>query len=383
MDSYQRIAELFFPDTQEKETVSVLEIDLGGPSHHHYGVGIALPVLLCKDNLASPPEVPGIGRFETPMANMMFRDEVSQKAIALATERLYLPIQEPIKPMGDISKIDWVGEVASTELDGSVVVRLINGEMKKVSIRELQLLGDPAMMEQWEMEPNDFDDIGMPFPLAMMGGIAMGGVSMPMMPGGIPHFHGDDDEDMASGNSWETMSGQDDDGEGDIGDYVNEEYFDEEMWNRTRDVMDTASDGPINDNDEIHHPEDHAPESTDMEIDEEEQERRDVEEIDPLVSPKLSDRASLADAQQPEAGPSSPRRQSLSAEAPMENGNYSLEDDEIWQRFDMLEEAPADHHFIGELANQAGSRAYHSRLAKEHRALASSLPGEHHDSGMF
>lgn len=76
-----------------------------------------------------------------------------------------------------------------------------------------------------------------------------------------------------------------------------------------------------------------------------------------------------------EAGPSNVNTSSSSRNGTIHKQALDT-DDEHWQRFAMLEEAPADHHFIGELSNQAGAKTYHTRLAKEHRALASSLPGE-------
>lgn len=53
----------------------------------------------------------------------------------------------------------------------------------------------------------------------------------------------------------------------------------------------------------------------------------------------------------------------------------SLVDDEHWKSFDILEEAPMDHAYFKEPRLTASSKAFYSRLQKEHRALASSLPG--------
>lgn len=50
-------------------------------------------------------------------------------------------------------------------------------------------------------------------------------------------------------------------------------------------------------------------------------------------------------------------------------------DFEDWSRFEVLEEAPLDHHYIGERV-LAPSKAFMSRVRKEHQVLATSLPRE-------
>jgi len=49
------------------------------------------------------------------------------------------------------------------------------------------------------------------------------------------------------------------------------------------------------------------------------------------------------------------------------------EDFPDWSRFEVLEEAPLDHHYIGEPVQVPG-KAFMSRMRKEHKVLASSLP---------
>ena len=341
-NAHQRVADLLFTDTNETGTVSVLELDPGGAGKAHYGVGVGQTVLLCECNHTPSPEVPTLGRFETQMDQMVWRDEMAKKADEYAMSS---PPLESTPPQGDRGKIDWFGEVVNLALDGTVDVRLANGQLRRVGIRQLQVLGDASYMEE------------------MMGG------------GG--HTHGDewfddgmdvDGEDGASQASWETMSGASGSGS-DLGD----EAFAEE-----EEEMDASEDEKAGD---------HA----DMggEIDEDEQDRRDVEEVDPLVNPisPLTVRKPLEEADaalttasehitpSAEAGPSKVNASSSSRYGTIHKQALDT-DDEHWQRFAMLEEAPADHHFIGELSNQAGAKTYHTRLAKEHRALASSLPGE-------
>lgn len=309
--------------------MSVLEIDLGGAGKEHYGVGIGLHVMLCNDNLTPLPEVPPIGRFETPMANMMWRNEVAQKAVEYGSQLHSPPSVQAIRPEGDPSKIGWYGDVVDLHPDGMVSVKVVSGEIKQVSIKQLQLLGNPEMLEEMEMDMMEHIDPATGLPT----------IPMDMV---VPDFmHPYDDEEMMSDASWETMSGQDDEEGGE--------------W-----VDDDREEGEG--------------EAEEMEIDEDEQERRDIEEVDPLVSPSTSPAGSWANLTQPEAGPSSPKQSKSLPKG--STGMPSLEDDEEWRRFEMLEEAPEDHHFIKELAYAAGSKAYHTRLAKEHRALMSSLPGE-------
>ena len=105
----------------------------------------------------------------------------------------------------------------------------------------------------------------------------------------------------------------------------------------------------------------------------------DVEEVDPPDSPvvKAVKGSSLSHdlEEQPTAGPSSPRVNRLAGDA--------LAEDERWQRFEMLESAPADHHFVGEQRGAAPAKSYSSRINKEHRALRSSLPGQSLSRGCF
>jgi len=339
-NAHQRVADLLFTDTNETGTVSVLELDPGGAGKAHYGVGVGQTVLLCDDNHTPSPEVPTLGRFETQMDQMVWRDEMAKKAEEYAMSS---PPLESKPPQGDRNKIDWFGEVVNLSLDGTVDVRLANGQMRRVGIKQLQVLGDASYMEE------------------MMGGPAHAdewfedGMDM-------------DGEDGTSQASWETMS----DASGSGSNLGDEAFGDEEE-------MDGSE-------------EEKGGEDAEMggEIDEEEQDRRDVEEVDPLLNPvsPVAVRKSLEDmtaatttttpnyiAPSADAGPSK-----VNGSGSGRNGTIHKQaldaDDEHWQRFAMLEEAPADHHFIGELSNQAGAKTYHTRLAKEHRALASSLPGE-------
>ena len=94
----------------------------------------------------------------------------------------------------------------------------------------------------------------------------------------------------------------------------------------------------------------------------------DAEEVDGRLTPPAAPVAIPGSWDEMEAGPSSPVKG--------RNGHLSsLADDDSWQRFDVLETAPADHHYYQKKIAAPG-RAYLSRIAKEHRALRTSLPGE-------
>lgn len=333
-DPHQRLADLTFAGTGEQQTVSVLELETSAQGRH-YGVQLGQQVLLCDDNQTPSPEVPILGHFATPMESMIWRSELAERAEEIVRN---LDVPTISSTTGDTfskdcSQIDWYGEIENLYLDGNVGVLLANGERVKVPLKRLQLLGDQGhmddMMGPTEEEAVWAEEMGMAF-----------------------------DMELGSEASWETMSGggnemtwEDDQGQ-------------HEFYQELEGV-------PV-----------------EMDIDEDEQERRDVEEIDPLVEPSspVSGTASSSgqhDAMSeswPEAGPSSPRHADNLTVTEYDSGTEPAMDG-AWERFVMLEEAPEDHHFYGQLSNQAGSRAYHSRLAKEHRALASSLPGNYISSG--
>lgn len=56
------------------------------------------------------------------------------------------------------------------------------------------------------------------------------------------------------------------------------------------------------------------------------------------------------------------------------SGSRSAKDHSSWMRFDMLEHAPADHHFFSKPVEKTNS-SFMTRLKKEFKVLASSLPG--------
>ena len=295
---YQRIAELVFLDTNEKQTVSVLELDPGDHRRNNYGVGFGQQVLLCPDNGAQLPEVPSLGQHGAPVEHNWMGDEL---------QRMYG--EHPLDmfwPEGEKQAVSWWGEVVQLHLDGTVSVKLGDGESRRVGIKNVQLLHDcRAALEE------NMDGWG---------------------PVDEEEFMYGSESGMGSEASWETMSRREP-GEG--------MDMDEEV-------------------------------NADMELDEEEErERREIEEVEPVVSDAAVQNA-VGDPQtidMSEPGPS------FAYDRPLPKS--SLKGDDRWQHFEMLEEAPQDHHFIGQPSNEATSKTYHSRIHREHRALMSSLPGAH------
>ena len=294
-DPHNRTADLLFTDTNEKQTVSVLELDPGGVTRTNYGVGFGQHVLLCSDNGAPLPEVPSLGRFEIPVGQLWWRKELVKLA---ETYALHPSDFGSNIPEGKRDGITWWGEVVQLHLDGTVSVDLANGERRRVGIKNLHLLNDPGEN---------------------------------LSEGALDYSSGED-EAMGSEASWETMSRRESGFEvDDLGDET-------------------------------------------LAIDEEDEaDRMEIEEVEPVVSEGEAERRRSDIANSPEPGPSSAVNGQSSAQT-------LVRDDEEWQRFEVLDQAPSDHHFMREPRSEAASKIFHSRMQREHRALMSSLPGEERTS---
>jgi ubiquitin-conjugating enzyme E2 O len=316
---HQRVAELLFMDTQEKATVSVLELDPGGSGKANYGVGFGQHVLLCADNGTDLPEVPALGQFEPPIDNMWWRNELAKLAEQYADGDSGFDF---VLPAGDPSAIKWWGEVIQLHLDGKVTVKLPSGEERRVDIKNVIRLNEPAgdMFE---------DELG-----------AVEGQDTGFV-----------EEEAGSEASWETMDDARDDL--DLSDVRRGEGWEENV-----------------------------DEEQDVEMFEDDVSAQDAEEVEPMVSePEWRDEVQAA-VGAPVAKATRTARHSQTAEAgpsTQPNGHASslpsLEDDEQWQQFEILEQAPEEHWFYKEPRLEAASKAYHTRLQKEHRALMTSLPG--------
>ncbi len=288
-------------DSNEKQTVSVLELDPGGSGRTNYGVGFGQQVLLCAENGAPLPEVPLLGQFDPRFDNHGWRNDLTKLA---DSETGYPLLFQMSLPEGKRDTIDWWGEVVQLHLDGTVSVQLANSEQRRVGIKNVHLLNDPHADPMYD-NPMEGEE-----------GMSEDGDELMLVD--------EVDEAMGSEASWETLS------------------------RRGSGVITTDSEA--------------MPE----------------EELYIRPIPLEAEGDDLGQVPQPdviEAGPSTPPSGQFQTQP-------SLQDDEEWQHFQMLEEAPQDHHFIREPRLEASSKAYRSRLQKERRALMSSLPGKSlHKSG--
>ncbi|WVR08883.1 hypothetical protein IAU60_005942 [Kwoniella sp. DSM 27419] len=342
-DPHQRVAELYFPDTNDKQIVPALELDPGGRGAvANFGVGRGQQVLLCEKNGSVVPEVPQLGQTETPVKNMWSRNELARYAEEY--------IAEPGKfghylPRGEQRGIDWWGEVDELHLDGTLTVSLAGGGTKRVSLEQVYLLNDPFGEVYEDVMSPEMEDQMVIDELGDMVKVEMG-------------------QRRGSDASWETMEGEE-------GDELVDEDMDvsesgvaeaDKREGGDKGVLEEAEDGP-----------------SDMDA-EMRSDIKDEAQIDQMIGSHEGAGSAVKDREQrswdastlgliPEAGPSTIRS----------NGHHStakptLEDDENWQQFEMLEEAPMDHHFITESPLESANKAYLSRLKKEHKALLTSLP---------
>ncbi|WVQ93025.1 hypothetical protein IAU59_000088 [Kwoniella sp. CBS 9459] len=435
-DPHQRVAELFFPDTKEKQIVPALELDPGGRNGlAAYGVGFGQQVLLCEKNGSTPPEVPVLGQAETPVNNIVARHELAR----LADEYVSHPEKYGYHlPAGDPKLVDWWGEVTQLHLDGSVTVKLPAGFEKRVGIENVFLLNEPhGELFEDEMAHGEEGDDAMI--IDELGALITGG--------GNKRRRGS--ESAGSDASWETM---DDDGEGD--DNESEPGDDEEgsPTQRRRAISPLPDGGDVKDQARDHD----SVVDTDAELSTSEGEEERVDRMiaaheaanpdpelaitrspsgqyyqsglpvyfpgtepfllpdsyskpprhpDEYMLPLLERQAAQAQAQARaraqaeqststiEPSPSSSVKvdnvEEAESSAPQAgpstfnerpNGHAASNDhsgdatNEAWTKFEMLEEAPEDHWFIKESSLQSANKAYLSRLKKEHKALMTSLP---------
>ena len=256
VNAKERTAELLLY-SGKVELVPVLELDVHGSDaiqetpHDSFGARVGDLAFIHAEgstNGFEKPMVPVIGELEAWAYEAPVQEETGEysgwrKDLNVLGTTLAQDVPPrvdsfgKVKLNGDLS-IDWFGEVVNLALNGMVDVRLANGQMRTVGIRQLQVLGDASYMDE------------------MMGG---------------PHEHAAewfddgmdvDGEDGVSQASWETMTDASGGGSDMSADALDDEAdMDEEEHDR---VGSAHMDG---------------------EIDEDEQERRDVEEVDPMVNP--------------------------------------------------------------------------------------------------
>lgn len=317
-------------DSNEKETVSVLELDTGGFGKVNYGVGLGQNVLFCRDNDTPLPEVPSLGVIECPEDDKeRYKQEMHRLGIEYGTnpEAFGQGV-----PKGDKSKVDWWGEVSDMHLDGTVSVHLFNGGSKRVTLKELIVLNEPE-------------------------GFADGGEWV------------DDDVSFESEHSWETMSEDEhpgsnwDEAEVPNGHSIQELGIDNmaEADTEFDNLMDVDNDG-----DKVVPAEEVQPDDADLDWSDE-----DAQAVEDSVTPPETMDSSTPTFPTPTPPPApsavaGPSTSSGPARLPLDDGN-------IWAPFDILETAPSDHHWFRE-PRQQSHKQFTSRLMKEHRALSSSLP---------
>ena len=378
-DPRERVASLRFSDDNSIDTVPVLELDPGGQGRPAYGAPIGMQVLLTNDNGAEFPQVPPLGRIETPHDHINAQGELA----AIAEQRgrsLQLvttgSTQSSVAPEGDQSKVDWWGEVIDHKLDGIIVVRLANGQIVEKTPKQLHILNDPFGVD-FDGHDHDHDHDhehdhhhGIADEFAQMFGYQPFDSDARM---DLGDEWEDDDERISviegegrgetghvdgGGDGWETVS---EDGNGQAG----------RGW---------ADDDPMEVDNES---EADAEEVCDLVNGDGEPNARATRPTQPTQASSTANDASNVNMEDAIAAASNPKFMAVIGHANAEAGPSSApyngnamngQEEDGWERFELLEEAPAEHKYY-EQPKGTGSKAYMSRIRKEHKALVSSLPG--------
>ncbi|GAA5879197.1 hypothetical protein JCM1840_007608 [Sporobolomyces johnsonii] len=374
-------------DDEEDEIISGLEFDPHGPPPDAYGVRRGDWVLIVpegKDNGAPKPVVPSLGESETAAGLMPagehLRMELSTLGLSYASnlsDSFAPPV--PQTSASALAPIKWYGEVWDLQLDGQALVRFPSGEKVAFPTERLIHLDDG------------------------------------MDPDGHTHAHDDGewtdqevmDEDYetdggeSDARSWETASDDGEDGEvAGAGDEAVEDE-DEDMDGDDSDTGTAFNLGGAypgdgkkrrrsrrkKDEDEVKGWADDVEEKED-EGKKEDEERgsaagelkaaRDAKDAHASTSDMEVEEELLPGRTAPPAAAAVAAVAASTAAAAAEGTAKVLMPGEIedfadWSRFEVLEEAPADHHYANEPV-QVPSKSFMSRVRKEHGVLASSLP---------
>ncbi|BGP15191.1 hypothetical protein JCM10213_000859 [Rhodosporidiobolus nylandii] len=351
MDARKRTIRMRYLDSppgkdEGEELISGLEFDPHGPPPDAYGVRRNDWVLITRageTNGAKVPVVPALGESET-LAGLMpqgeeLRMELSTLGLNYASSLAdnFQPPAPQCSP-SSLASIRWYGEVWDLLLDGRALIRFPDGSTEAFPTSRLIHLDDG-------MDPET----------------------------GLPADEADamDEDGESADGSWMT----DDEEEVEEG---------EEML-----VLEAASDDE--DDDEMsdagsERQKGWADEDEDEAMGEGENGDADAGETEKKEPTSATD-ASAANPAPPPEQPSAPN-----SDAEVESSLFAhrapapptpaatapampseVEDFADWSRFEMLEEAPADHHYAGEPLQVPG-KAFMSRIRKEHGVLASSLP---------
>ncbi|GAA6031154.1 hypothetical protein JCM8097_004030 [Rhodosporidiobolus ruineniae] len=348
---------------EAEEVISGLEFDPHGPPPDAYGVRRGDWVLVTREgttNGAERPTVPSLGESET-LAGLMPQGEELRMELSTLGLSYAASLADAFRPPApqsspdQLASIHWYGEVWDLLLSGEALVRFPDGSTAAFPVERLVHLDDG-------MDPEGH--------------------------GALPGEEGMDldAEDGASDGSWET-----DDGEGDadeVFEVVHEEEGSGGEWESASESGDEEMKGWADEDEEEKAAKAKTEEREKEDEEDKEQEQHmatsDVEVEDALLPERAASRAAAA-AVPPAADPSlsapsapssssAPAAASSAATVSMPSTAATGEDDYAdWARFEVLEEAPADHHYIGEPVQVPG-KAFMSRTRKEHGVLASSLP---------
>ncbi|GAA5844140.1 hypothetical protein JCM9279_003744 [Rhodotorula babjevae] len=358
--------------TEEDETVSGLEFDPHGPPPDAYGVRRGDWVLITSegvDNGATVPTVPKLGESEVAAGLMPSGEELRIELSTLGLSYCqtvadsYAPPAVQESPDA-LAAVNWYGEVWDLLLDGRALIRFPNGDKQAFPVHRLVHLDDGLDPEGELGGPLDGEDDAMST---------------------------DGESSSGSDASWLTEDGEDSDavmstagdGEGLEGvvdavmedDSQDEDYKTEEEGAQAAEPRrsgrkrgragDDDAKGWADEDDELLDG-DAAPASAAADGNAATTAAHGPSSV-AATSSSSSSSAATAAAPAPSAPTSMPAATSVSMPGEIE------EDFPDWSRFEVLEEAPLDHHYIAEPVQVPG-KAFMSRMRKEHKVLASSLP---------
>ncbi|GAA6046874.1 hypothetical protein JCM3770_005687 [Rhodotorula araucariae] len=371
MDARRRTIKLRYLDARaepttppETETVSGLEFDPHGPPPDAYGVRRGDWVLVTPEgegNGAQVPTVPSLGESEIIAGLMPGGEELRMElsTLGLSYCQTLSDVFTPPKPQSSpeaLAPITWYGEVWDLLLDGRALVRFPSGAEVALPVHRLVHLDD-GMDPEGALAPGDDGDDAMLTDDEDDGGSETDASWMT------------EDEDGASVASEEVvdggdaaalaldavMSGVDDD------DAEDEDYATDD------DLAQGTEGAPRRSGRKRRRGE----EDTKGWADDDDEEGKAVEGVPAVPAPALAVAASIPAVAAPVPEAPAPTTVATSATAVSMPGE--VEDFDNWTRFEVLEEAPPDHHYIGEPVQVPG-KAFMSRMRKEHQVLASSLP---------
>ncbi|GAA5923704.1 hypothetical protein JCM3775_000479 [Rhodotorula graminis] len=357
---------------EEEETVSGLEFDPHGPPPDAFGVRRGDRVLITRegvDNGATVPAVPKLGESEVAAGLMPSGDELRVELSTLGLTYCqtlpdtFAPPQIQEGPDA-LAAYTWYGEVWDLLLDGRALVRLPNGDKQAFPVYRIIQLDDG-------LDPEG--DLG----------AALDGEDDAMSTDG--------ESGSESDGSWMTedgdavMSGAEgDDLEGVVDAVMEDDSQDEDYETEEEGAEGTAPrrsgrrKGRTGDEGDVKGWAD------------DDDEQLEAASSAALVGVDSSAAPTAAAAPEPPstAAATSPSSSAATAPAPAPTSTAPAptpaatsvsmpadveEDFADWSRFEVLEEAPLDHHYIGEPVQVPG-KAFMSRMRKEHKVLASSLP---------